>query len=352
MIVDLNRARPIHFALIDGIRRFAMDVRELDIDLIDSINPFKEAYAIMAKTMSEDSLKQVAAAIAAKRTSLTPEEAKKPKEDFFAGNDKCRYDHFRMGDGKIDACEVAGNSIIQAVLSPDVQVYQNGEYKPLSRPIFMYPSAKSMKKYGLRESSKSGLSTGVLKGDKGQIKGFVEFVRGPGAGLTNPAMLAGAAAVVAGEAARKGHREDQQRELGVAAGIHVLILLAGRPRRMRRVVGEPQQIRRVAGGAAQPWLNLPDEYIVANNPVVRGCTRGQVAHGDASYEARIVATDRRSDLAALEPIGGGVAMRFIELRPGPRPDDEGWHRTATIDIDIVEVTLDLQNTPVAAPFTG
>ena len=53
-----------------------MDVRELDIDLIDRINPFGEAYAILAKTMSEESLKQVAAAIAAKRTSLTPEEAK------------------------------------------------------------------------------------------------------------------------------------------------------------------------------------------------------------------------------------------------------------------------------------
>jgi superfamily II DNA or RNA helicase len=63
-------------ALIDGVRKFAMDVRELDIDLIDQINPFGEAYAILAKTMSEDSLKQVAAVIAAKRTSLTPEEAK------------------------------------------------------------------------------------------------------------------------------------------------------------------------------------------------------------------------------------------------------------------------------------
>jgi hypothetical protein len=38
--------------------------------------PVREAYAILAKTMSEDSLKQVAAAISAKRTSLTPEEAK------------------------------------------------------------------------------------------------------------------------------------------------------------------------------------------------------------------------------------------------------------------------------------
>src|SRR3546814_15886313 len=29
-------------ALIDGVRKFAMDVRELDIDLIDRINPFQE----------------------------------------------------------------------------------------------------------------------------------------------------------------------------------------------------------------------------------------------------------------------------------------------------------------------
>ncbi len=63
-------------AFVDGVRKYAMDVRDLDIDLIDRINPFGEAYAILAKTMSEESLKQVAAAIAAKRTGLTPEEAK------------------------------------------------------------------------------------------------------------------------------------------------------------------------------------------------------------------------------------------------------------------------------------
>ncbi len=63
-------------ALIDGVRRFAMDVRELDIDLIDRINPFGEAYSIMAKTMSEESLKQVAAVISARPTSISPEEAK------------------------------------------------------------------------------------------------------------------------------------------------------------------------------------------------------------------------------------------------------------------------------------
>lgn len=63
-------------ALIDGVRKFAMDVRELDIDLIDRINPFSEAYAILAKTMSEDSLKQVAAVISAKKVKLTPDEAR------------------------------------------------------------------------------------------------------------------------------------------------------------------------------------------------------------------------------------------------------------------------------------
>ena len=73
---DRDDGQTANTALIDGVRKFAMDVRELDIDLIDRINPFGEAYAILAKTMSEDSLKQVASAIAAKRTSLTVEEAK------------------------------------------------------------------------------------------------------------------------------------------------------------------------------------------------------------------------------------------------------------------------------------
>ena len=63
-------------ALIDGVRKFAMDVRDLDMDLIDNINPFGEAYAILAKAMNEESLKQVAAVIASKRINLTPDEAR------------------------------------------------------------------------------------------------------------------------------------------------------------------------------------------------------------------------------------------------------------------------------------
>lgn len=87
---------PQNTSLIDGLRRFAMDVRELDIDLIDRINPFGEAYAILAKSMSEDSLKQVAAAIAAKRANVTPEEAKE-----LAG----RAVHFKKERGRVPAID-------------------------------------------------------------------------------------------------------------------------------------------------------------------------------------------------------------------------------------------------------
>lgn len=71
---DENEPTP-NTALIDGIRRYAMDVRELDLDLIDSINPFSEAYAILAKTMDPERFRQIAAIIAARKTRLTPEEA-------------------------------------------------------------------------------------------------------------------------------------------------------------------------------------------------------------------------------------------------------------------------------------
>lgn len=72
--VDGERAGSTAF--IQGVRRYAMDVRDLDIDLIDRINPFSEAYAILAKAMNEESLKQVQAIIAGKRVNLTIEEAR------------------------------------------------------------------------------------------------------------------------------------------------------------------------------------------------------------------------------------------------------------------------------------
>ena len=53
-----------------------MNGRDLDIDLIDRINPFDAAYAVLAKAMDEKTLRQVQASIAAKRLSIPVEEAR------------------------------------------------------------------------------------------------------------------------------------------------------------------------------------------------------------------------------------------------------------------------------------
>ena len=62
-------------ALLDGVRKF-VNVRDLDIDLIDRINPFDAAYAVLAKAMDEQSLRQVQASIAAKKISIPEDEAR------------------------------------------------------------------------------------------------------------------------------------------------------------------------------------------------------------------------------------------------------------------------------------
>lgn len=62
-------------ALIDGVRKF-VNVRDLDIDLIDRINPFDAAYSVLAKAMDEKSLRQVQASIAAKKLNIPEDEAR------------------------------------------------------------------------------------------------------------------------------------------------------------------------------------------------------------------------------------------------------------------------------------
>ena len=73
---DSDGTPTLNMSLIQGIRKYALSVKELDIDLIDRVNPFGEAYEILAKTMSEERLRRVAEIIAAKRINLTIEEAR------------------------------------------------------------------------------------------------------------------------------------------------------------------------------------------------------------------------------------------------------------------------------------
>ncbi|GAB3264660.1 hypothetical protein [Kineosporia babensis] len=61
-------------------------------------------------------------------------------------------------------------------------------------------SADFARKYGLRESAGRNLPTGVVNGQSGQIRKIVEFSQGPGSApalLANPAVLAGAAGIMA-----------------------------------------------------------------------------------------------------------------------------------------------------------
>jgi len=64
-----------NLGLLEGVRRFVLHVRELSVDLIDSINPFGEAYAVLARTLNADTLRQMQEKIAAKKVSIPEDEA-------------------------------------------------------------------------------------------------------------------------------------------------------------------------------------------------------------------------------------------------------------------------------------
>ena len=70
-------------SLLDGVKKFITDVSDLNIDLIDRINPFGEAYSILSKTMSENSLKEIHSIITAKKSSLDYKEARELAERAF-----------------------------------------------------------------------------------------------------------------------------------------------------------------------------------------------------------------------------------------------------------------------------
>jgi len=64
-----------NLGLLEGVRRFVLHVRELSVDLIDAINPFKEAYAVLGRTLNANILEQMKEKIAAKKVSIPEDEA-------------------------------------------------------------------------------------------------------------------------------------------------------------------------------------------------------------------------------------------------------------------------------------
>lgn len=62
---------------------------------------------------------------------LTPEQARQPNATFFSGNEQCRYDHFTMRGGKIDAvmrCQHEGTTQVMEMA---------GTYSPASYEMRM-----------------------------------------------------------------------------------------------------------------------------------------------------------------------------------------------------------------------
>lgn len=58
-------------------------------------------------------MKQAGANMDGTTSCITEADARKPAADFFTGNKSCKYDHFTMGKGKIDArmrCAAAGGT--------------------------------------------------------------------------------------------------------------------------------------------------------------------------------------------------------------------------------------------------
>jgi hypothetical protein len=99
---------------VDARNASVQDVAEQVRDATDEpgfIRPGKWLSEVTLEDVSApgmpDQVREQMKGMVANRTSyescLMPEDVKRPKEDFFAGSKECRYDHFTMGGGKIDA---------------------------------------------------------------------------------------------------------------------------------------------------------------------------------------------------------------------------------------------------------
>ena len=93
------------------------------------------------------------------RHCITPEEVKKPKEDFFGGNDSCKYDHFTMGGGKIDFAMVCREEGSTQTMNA------SGTYTPTSYSMDMSSNAAGGEHQGMTmkmhvDSNRVGECTG------------------------------------------------------------------------------------------------------------------------------------------------------------------------------------------------
>lgn len=72
---DETEREPDGMNLINMVKKF-INVRELDIDLIDGINPFREGFDVASKALDTPLLKQIQSAMVAQRIQMSEDEAR------------------------------------------------------------------------------------------------------------------------------------------------------------------------------------------------------------------------------------------------------------------------------------
>jgi len=90
-----------------------------------------------------------------------PSDVKKPKEDFFAGKERnCRYDHFTMSGGKIDAALTCPGREGETMNMAINGTYARGSYEAtMAMDVTGGPQGKGMKLRSRSESHRIGQCT-------------------------------------------------------------------------------------------------------------------------------------------------------------------------------------------------
>lgn len=83
---------------------------------------------------AEDSMKRALAQSRGGKSCLTPEQVSEPAPPFFAGSEQCRYNHFTMAHGKIDAEMTCGAHGVSET------TVMTGRYSPNAYSIAMQTS--------------------------------------------------------------------------------------------------------------------------------------------------------------------------------------------------------------------
>jgi hypothetical protein len=205
-------------------------------------------------------------------------------------------------------------------------------------------SAELIGKYGLRRNATTGLTTGVLKGKHGQIKGFAEFVKGPGAGLTNPGFLSGVAGVmsqlgmeqtiaeITDYLAAINEKVDDvlraQKDAAVAAMVGVDLVIED-AMAVRATVGQVSSVTWSRVQAAPMAIATTQAYALRQLDALAEKMEGKAKIGDLAKAAKEIESKAREWLAVLArcfQLQDELAVLELDRVLSSTPDELDRHR--------------------------